>query len=224
MSRINVPKEWDRELKLKIEWLSDTQKDRLLKLLILEKNERENEEAEQANKLKINTNAILKDLRENHVKIEENAKIIWYKWKKVHIDLPAVWNFEWYKFDYFVSDKQIRKDTFESNPELKKRSYSINEVSKLFQAMNRYMLELWGGNDGDEEGDIDELEYRETAKNIYSITWLRNWYWLKNKEILYNKNFILSPHHARWSCYIGYDNIDWIEDNRKANLFLKLSE
>ena len=108
------------------------------------------------------TDAILNDLRENHVKIEKNAEVEWYKWKKVHIDLPAVWNFEWFKFDYFVSNDFVYKKDFEAKSELKKKSYSMNDVSKLLQAMNEYMTELWGKNDGniDYETELKYWEFR----------------------------------------------------------------
>ena len=39
------------------------------------------------------------------------------------------------------------KYDFERKSQLEKRSYSINDVSKLLQAMNKYMVELQGDND-----------------------------------------------------------------------------
>ena len=155
---------------------------------------------ERIDALKWDTDAILKDLRKNYVKIEENAEMMWYKWKKVHIDLPAVWNFEWFKFDYFVSDKTIKRETFESNPELEKKSYSMKDISKLLQAMDEYMSELQGKNDGERNYE-NEQKFWET--DVYrcnawdclkSITWLNSRYWLSDKNIHWKKI------RAIWTC------------------------
>ena len=180
--------------------------------------------------LKWDTDAILDDLRKNYVKIEENVRMLWYEWKKVHINLPAVWNFEWFKFDYFVSNDEVMKYDFERKSQLEKRSYSINDVSKLLQAMNKYMVELQGDNDWDMDYE-NELKYWETETwgckawdCLKVITWLDNWYWLKDKEVArrgysralwYCFNNILLKN----ACFFKHDN----GINFRANLFLKLS-
>ena len=194
-----------------------------------ERKKKEREEIERKEiiiKIKWNTAAILNDLKENYVITEENAEMMWYWWKKVHINLPAVWNFEWFKFDYFVSYNPVLRDTFESDSELEKKSYSMNEISKLLQAMNKYMIELLGANDGDMDYE-DELKYWETdnyrckAWNcLKAITWLNKLYWLKDKRVDWREN----P-RAIWACI--YDNCFFARgsnDDSHANLFLRLPD
>lgn len=134
-----------------------------------------------------NTEAILDDLKKNHVKVEKNVEMMWYEWKKIHINLPAVWNFKWFKFDCFVSNLPITRKDFEENPEFEKKSYSMDDISKLLYAMNEYMIELQGENDWDMKYE-DKLKYWETIyrEEIYGckvwdflkdIVWLNNGSW-----------------------------------------------
>ena len=171
------------------------------------------------------TEAILKNLRENpkYVKIEENAEMMWYGWKKVHINLPAVWKFKWFKFDYFVSDGHVKKSDFIKKPELKEKSYSKKDVSRLLQAMNQYMLELQWDSDRniDYENELNMWENNNKCRCnawycLKTITWLDYCYWLSD---WYGST------RFGWDCSGGccgfrysdfYDNI--------AGLFLRLSD
>ena len=175
--------------------------------------------------LRWDTDAILRDLKENHVKIEENAKMMWYKWRKVHIELPAVWNFEWFKFNYFVSNDYVTKWNFEKKSELEEKSYSMSDVSKLLQAMNKYMIELGGKNDGDMDYE-NKLKFWETETYrceawdcLKAITWLDVWYWMKDKDVAGRQNS-----RANWGCR-DYDcGFSRTAYDDFANLFLRLSD
>lgn len=178
-------------------------------------------EDEEKESLRGNTDAILRDLTENHVKIEPNVNYMWYEWKKVYIDLPKVGNFPWFKFEYFVSNDKVYKKDFEKKSNLEKKSYSMSDVSKLLQAMNKYMIELDGKNDGDMDYE-NELKYGEI--NTYrcnawdclkAITWLYDWYWLKDK----NEDGIKNSSAFWGCCFFRYAG-----DGSRANLFLRLSD
>ena len=113
---------------------------------------------------------------------------MWYEWKKVHINLPAVWNFKWFNCDYFVSNYEVSKSSFEKKSELEKKSYSMKDVSKLLQAINEYMSELQGKNDWNMDYE-NELKCWDAKRNrcnagdcLKAITWLNIWYWLSDKE------------------------------------------
>jgi hypothetical protein len=96
-----------------------------------------------------NKDAILDDLIQNHVKIEENYEYLsWYEWKKISIKLPAVWNFEWFEFNCFAWDESLRRNEFE-HFFYKDKSYSMHEICELLRAINRYMKELWVETDWD---------------------------------------------------------------------------
>ena len=151
---------------------------------------------------------------------------MWYEWKKVYIDLPKVGNFPWFKFEYFVSNDRVYKKDFEKKSNLEKKSYSMSDGSKLLQAMNKYMIELGGKNDGDMDYE-NELKYWKT--NTYrcnawdclkAITWLNDLYWLKDKNVDGIKNS-----RVRWRC--RGNNSHFSRDcsgDGSANLFLRLSD
>ena len=97
-----------------------------------------------------NREAILGDLKDNYVKVEDGVEMMWYKWKKVYINLPAVWNFEWFKFDCFVWVGSETKSFLEKDhQDVIDNSYSIKDISNLLRAMNRYMKEYGVETDWD---------------------------------------------------------------------------
>ena len=163
-------------------------------------------------------------LKENCVKVEENVEYMWYKWKKVHIDLPEIkWKFEWFKFEYFVSNESVRQDTFQSNPELEEKSYSMKDVCGLLWAMNRYMKAMGVITDS-----IPNLKFWQTNRHstckawdyLKQIAWLDSWYWLNDKKVDWEENLCV----VAWSC-VGEDCLFDFDghDDSEAKLFLKLS-
>lgn len=106
-------------------------------------------------------------------------------------------------------------------PELVEQSYSMEDISRLLWAMNRFMIELWLENDWymnyKEELDIENArdlilkQNWQDVENFYTwrckawdffkqITWLKRWYWLKD---------------AIWFCdpgtchFVWHRNGDW---------------
>ena len=191
----------------------------------IEHEKAEQKKAEQFNELYWDKEKILKNLKENCVKVEENVEMMWYEWEKVHINLPAVWHFEWFKFEYFVSDEYVYKIDFESNSELEEKSYSMKEVWELLKAMNGYMQAMGVETDGDMDYE-NNLKYWETHNNsrkawdyLKQIAWLNERYWLSDKNVGWRKNS-----HARWRCNSDHCNFSRSDfAYGRANLFLRLS-
>ena len=165
------------------------------------------------------------------MRVERNVEKMWYKWIKVYLELPAVWNFEWFKFEYFLSYWMVSKQDFEKNPNLEKQSYSMKEMCTLLSAMNRYMkaLGVEVDNNVDYENTLKVWEtkrYRSAAWDcLKSILDLDDWYWLKDKYrkmgdsfrvkwICHNSDFFGS------ACFFDRFNSDGVTT---ANLLLKLS-
>ena len=221
---VNTPTGWNDKLNSIIgQWNELSKKEQSELLVMLQKEH-----------LIWNTDAILDDLKKNHVKIEENVEMMWLKWKKVHIDLPAVWNFEWFKFDYFVSDVRVEKKYFEKKKlfgrkSLENKSYSMKDVSKLLQAMNNYMSELQWENDGDIDYEHELIYWRKNKKKwckawycLSEITWLDCRSWLSDKDVDWEKDS-----RAFWRCeYHDYcfDRCDNDCVNLEANVLLRLSD
>lgn len=174
---------------------------------------------------------VIQDLKENYVKIEENQKMLWYKWKKVFIDIPAVWKFKWFKFNCFVSYDRINIKDFESNPDFEKFSYSRKDISKALNSMNDYneLYELAIDKYTDYENDL-QLDKSSRMGLIFICTawdllkgllWLDYWYWLKNVD--YDR--IYWNVRAVWICFGHHCSFHYHgDDDNCANLLLKLSD
>lgn len=200
------------------------------KLLEEEKKEEEErkkiEEEEKRLKLMWNTKAILNDLKKYHVITEENEEMMWYKWKIVRIDLPAVWNFKWFKFEYFVSDKRVKDVDFQLDSELTMKSFYRDDICKLLQAMNEYMRELGGKNDINMNYEYKLKFWSAVLYKCYAwdylkaIIWLNSVYWLRDRNL--NRRSV-------WNCsgisYFGLLNRVAPDDtiNARGYLLLKLS-
>ena len=175
-------------------WLSDAKKDELLDLLKKDKEEREKQKE---NKIE----NIVKELKENNVVTEENAEMLWLKWKKIHINLPETWYFKWYKFDCFVSNEHMKEKELESNHELIENSFNMEEITKLIKALNFYLYEKWIWVDRTiniekqmKFWDIEHITKKdwiklwkretlriETWEILKRITWLNWMFWVNNK-------------------------------------------
>lgn len=224
----NTPNNLGKKLESILKQLNTDEKTRLLKMLQQDKENSENEQWRKRKESELfwNKEAILKNLKENTV-ILKNVQMYWYNWNKVHINLPAVWNFEWFKFDYFVSYKGTLKPLeYESYPKLEEKLYSMKEIWELLKAMNKYMKEMGVETDGDVdyENDLKNWEtsnYRCNAWDcLKDILWLNECYWLKDNNVNWRTDF-----RALWNCEGRCCYFDDIGANHiRANLFLKLSD
>ena len=132
---------------------------------------------------------ILKGLKEKHVKTYENEEVMGFKWKKVHIELPAVWEFKWYNFDYFVSYNNVRERDLDSNPELRKKSFSMEKICEILKNINNYMKAMGVKTDWDMnykyELDRASRQYFGASRCkawdcLKFITWLNKTYYLSD--------------------------------------------
>ena len=191
---IDIPTNWNNKLsRIMEEWkqLSDGEKNELFTMFTKDKKENSLEDF-----LFWDEELILKYLKKYCVKVEENANMMWYTWRKIYIKLPAIWNFKWFNFDCFASYKAIYKKDFENNPEFKNKSFLEEEIQKLLQAMNEYMREFWV-----EMGEvIKSWETERTTcdawEDLKKITGLTGLFWLKDKCLIWKKSL-----YSCWNCY-----------------------
>ena len=209
MANETWPQGLSDELKLFLEWLSVEQKNELLKILMKEKEER----WEIKEELIWFEAGVLNDIRKNYVTIDEDVEMMWYKWRRVHIDLPKVWNVNWFKFDCFILDMECPAEHLDEVPELIDKSYSREEITGLLRALNMYMhaywVKMWG-------------KYRYVSD-------FENCFWYAGhclKEILnftqddyYVKDVDEEGHHIQWSVSDG-----WFIDGGLGAFLLKLSD
>lgn len=173
---INTPTGWDEDLKVMIKDLTPDQKDALFEILKQDKKEREVTTREA---LYWNKEWLLKDLKENHVKIIENARSpinchYGDEWRIFYIDLPSVWNFKWYEFKFYVSDWYVKKDDYERWFKEDDLLYSGEKIWGYWgplRAIAEYMKESWV--------KMEAWEWSDCLKNI---TGLNNWYRSKDGD------------------------------------------
>lgn len=173
-----------------------------------------------------NADAILRDLKENCVKVEENVEMMWYKWKKVKINLPKIkWKFEWKVFEYFVSEERMRSKSLENNSELRSKSYSMKEVWELLRAINRYM-KVYGVKTDRRKKYEDFLIPWVFNRSLRSEAWeclkyitnLDSCYWLQDKS---GKSVV--KRNIYWFCVDDYCYFNADTSKLWAHLFLKSS-
>lgn len=115
MVGINTPTGKDGEKKTTIQSLTGKSKDEISEILYWDKM------------------AILEDLKKNHVSVNK-TRYMWYQWKEIHIELPEVW-----ECDFFVSDKAVTNDVFRCNWELHVLSHTEHQMQKLLEKIDKYM-------------------------------------------------------------------------------------
>ena len=91
----------------------------------------------------IDTNKIVIEELKKHVAIQEPQEMLWCEWKKVYIELPAVGDFKWFKFNYFRSKHAYSLNKFNDNNEYIENSFTINEMIEFFTALNDYLRNMW---------------------------------------------------------------------------------
>ena len=184
------------------------------------------QEQEERWKLYGDRELLIKDLKENHMTIEEPVERYWCKWKIVHIDLPEKDWFKWFKFDYFISDDSfIKYDSNLSNmeeSEAHKKAlelikskwlnvdeawhigefFSPKEIWSLFEAINQYMRVNWVL--------CKNLEYENCDSTfLENLLWrfgdkrTSEWsstmvYFMDNWDYLYNNKHNLAEFTGRW--------------------------
>lgn len=143
MSDINTPTGWDKDLKLRLEWLTDEQKDRLLEMLKKDKKTREMKK-EPTQKLKESLLwkphwEVMDYLNKKYVKIKENQEMYGYKWRIIEINLPAVLDkHEWFKMKWFISYDSFSRQEYEANPKFENISYSEEEANNIIKWIDKY--------------------------------------------------------------------------------------
>lgn len=188
--------------------LSREERDEMLKLLNIE---RENE--------------IIQDLKDNkHITIDKDKEMFMKKWKIIHVNLPSVGDFKWFKFDCFVSDESskywnyVDEEDIEENPELEDSLYSISDIWTIFRAINQYMQEK--GLDADSDIDYENvLKHRENGGHKYNckawnffknITGLSGWYWTKDNDIMGQPTFRGMLNCMYDNCYFNRGESDTV--------------
>ena len=172
MITINPEHSQEQLLQWRFRDLSWEQKDELLNLLKQDKKDREKESLES---LFWKKDAILKDLKESHVRTKESKE-----WKKFYINLPPNWDFLWFNFDFLVTNKQYKEQPLHWDV------YWVREIIKFYDAIRQYMKSNWVDIDLQPRNYQDEFVrvvsrcYQCPAGEIFTeLTWLSDMFSLR---------------------------------------------
>lgn len=91
-----------------------------------------------------NKEAILEDLKKNHVDVKE-VKAWWYESKLVSIDFPAVWAFEWMKMNFLIPNIYWKEYVQQLvwNEKFKEYRVSVEDLSGMLHWLVTYMKSYW---------------------------------------------------------------------------------
>lgn len=196
---------WSQKLQEIIRQLSSQETNEMIKLLI---------ESKQG----IVKSLLLENLKKNYITVEEDVEVLWFRWRKIHVYLPAIWKFKWFKFDYFAWDEKDDKShryncteyDFERNSELIEKSYSYEEIDRLYTAIREY---------------FSEFEIKIDNDDLRKLLYLNSTYFLRDR---YPKldcccgYFFLTL--FQWSASDYMPNYCLFSTEKGANLLLKISE
>ena len=81
-----------------LDWLTSEDKEKIISVLLKDKET-------QAKKEKLKS--VIQDLKDNCIKTNDYEINHRKLWKQIHLNLPTIWDFWWFKFDCFVSSGKI---------------------------------------------------------------------------------------------------------------------
>ena len=140
---------WTDKLKMFIDLLSPDQKDQLLEILLQENKEKKKNYWEPIPELVWNFDKVLEFINDKCVKSQE-IYLVW-KWFMYTIELPAVWEFEWFKFKCFKSEWVNNFDGYNKDLNGSSMWYSMEEIWEILQKINEFLMAywVWNGNIND---------------------------------------------------------------------------
>ena len=173
-------------------------------------------------------NELIKIIKENCVTPWEGTEKLWVKWKTYHINLPAKWEFKWFNFDYFISDKSYPYSTYVSldkipdgiqitnRHDLIEESKTIEKIAELLEAIRSYFKANWVIMDKNVNFQEDLLEekfkYRcDTSDCLKEIMGLAGEYYINNNWKI-GKNLL----ECTWKMFIFSNN--WYHGEAKLLL------
>lgn len=189
---VSGPTDSDWELKGIMDSLTYAQRDDLLKMLQEDKRERERPSFES---LFWNEKAILEDIKKNYLTVTWDATYdaMWFfdkvksiGWRVVKLDLPAVWDFKWFKIELFISRYVSYTSSIVGNDKTREKLCSREKLEDILRAINGYMRAYWVVLD-------ENVDFNWDLENVPCKTWeyvedlLRVWGgWIKVKKTWYN--------------------------------------
>lgn len=181
-----------------LEWLSDEQKKDLLEILSQQQWKKNYWELDPV--FVWDFEKVLDDI--THRMWIENIEQYWIKWKRVHINLPAVWDFEWLSCDFFVSNERYSTNCFsrfEHKVEyygkfgdhkdeeyigtslmadgMNSCLYSVEEITNMLDKIDGYLSVYWvwsNGYSSENAKKVLSAIFEKATENSHAPFWLND--------------------------------------------------
>lgn len=161
---------------------------------------------------------LIKKIKENFITPWEVTEKLWVKWKTYHLNLPPKWEFSWFDFHYFISDKSYPYSTnvsidripdgiqITNRHDLIEESKTIEQIAELLEAIRSYFKANWVIMDKNVNFQEDLLEekfkYRcDTSDCLKEIMGLTDEYYINNNWEI-GKNLL----ECKWEMFVFSDN------------------
>ena len=180
-----------------LDWLTSEDKEKIISVLLKDKET-------QAKKEKLKS--VIQDLKDNCIKTNDYEINHRKLWKQIHLNLPTIWDFWWFKFDCFVSSGKISWPDF-NRAWFDNYSYSMKEIIDLYDNLRKYLSVCWIN---DKNIDVNKI-----VQDIFSL----------------HNDYRLSDLWSNWRSVVRwtYSSLSFGEywnsdDFVSANLLLKMNE
>ena len=119
--------------------------------------------------------------KEHFVKTESDAEYIDEKWELIHLELPAVWSFKWYKKDFFISFRGFNWDRYDNTPKFINNSFSKEKMDEILLVLADYLREFWITFNYDVTHQ--SVIWHEPLIMLWKILGISQWYRLKDSTV-----------------------------------------
>ena len=200
-----------------------------------------------------NEEAILEDLKKNHVDVKE-VKAFWYGGNLISIDLPAIWDFQWKKVNIIITNPSKAHN---ENNKLQWYLLSLEDLSDILNWIVSYIKSYWVEIDWnfilEYSDDFEDLHEWWVLNTFLDLLPIRGWKRLMlkwSRMFSRNGNYLLFDsdnikwyreeypllkisdssidenivYPVEWSCYGRFSLHDWNGESQADEIMWKMKE
>jgi hypothetical protein len=106
---------------------------------------------------------VVRDIEINYIHwSKDEEELFWLRWWRKSLELPAVWNFEWFKMETFHAWRTYLWNDSDYDSML----YSMDDIWYILQKINEYLNEYWVWDDV-----VSATKYSDMLKSWKNKNW-----------------------------------------------------